>query len=429
MSMQETTAQESVQSTKGYRLGTVSSILGNDKNLNSLVPSDRMSRGSGRSGLKKFAKSMWFDWNAKRTSTSSVSSNNTVSPVVDMEPLSFSQRYRLHHHRHFTQHQDIQPLFNNSEAMEFNPWELHFNALDLSGRKAPLSELTLSNGLVQLSSKQGTDVSKILSGSPSKNYNEDGTVVGADSVPQVENKYVENPVQLRGRRVLLLKNISPFVGIKSVISQVCGGPLQKIVVQSQGQEYTKLEASQRYSPYSRQHLSIELWFLRPDDALAFYHYTRSGLFLINGFHHYLDWSPQHIPLNSSTATGETVYHDPVPSDIEELMSKHEATRCLVIKKYIRKSRTQARHYPSPLDHFSALDIASIKKHFGEFGDIVEITPMVSKKLCLSIHYFDVEAAIMAKELFETPGDELNCQYKDWNIFYGKDPTDKPTIEV
>lgn len=346
--IQETPLEFDTIHSSRCKVGSISSMLRNEH--------------TERHGFRRMARSLWTDLSARRIHSGHVSSNNALAQLVDPESYSWSQRH-------------------------FNPWR----------SKADEADIELFRK--QLGKETGSSPSSRNSRGPLSQY-DNNTMQAPLAEP------LKRPVNM-GKRVLVFKKASPFVGIKSVLAQVCGGPLQKCVVNSR--ELTAKE------------LSVELWFLKPEHLEDFFQFTRSGLFLVNGFHHYVGWGDQHDALGS--------YHEPPPKEIEQLMTEHEASRCLVMKKYVRKAKTPARYYPLPAEHFSPLNVSQIRRDLEQFGDIVEVCPMISKKLCLSVQFFDVESAILAKRALDSTEHRLGSLYKDWSVFYGKDVTDKPVVHV
>jgi hypothetical protein len=365
-----------------YRLGTISSIS----------RSDNLSKGD-RVSFRKLAKSLWNDLGVKKPLSGHVTSNNAVAEVLSSSKLeSFSLSNLTHRYYH------------RKTEEEYNPWRSYFDSRLAYERSMNLGHKTLSSEVILPPSSRQSK--RVVSPTNALELNV--------SYYDKFDAYSIKKGDPEGKRVLMLKNVSPFVGLKSFLAQVCGGPLQKVVVH-------KTDPN-RADKFSQKNLSIELWFLKPVHAENFFNYTKSGLFLVNGFHHYVDWAPKHH-------TGSSImYHEPVPKDVEEMALDHDASRILVIKKYVRKPKTQNRHYPSPSAHFSQLDVSKIKMDFSAFGDIVEVRPMISKKLCVSVHYYDVQSAIAAKRLLDQT-DDFAVLYRDWSIFYSKDITDKPIVSV
>lgn len=243
----------------------------------------------------------------------------------------------------------------------------------------------------------------------------------ADATTPDSNNSKDFQQNFIGRRVVQLSNLSPFVGIKSIIAQITGGPLEKIVILSNSLAIN----NNRFTGAPNRNPSLELWFVKPDDAESFMRFSLSGMFLINGFHYQPQWAPPHSLLRS-----QEPYHIPLKPFILEEVEQTGARRCLILKKRAGSSAGRSsRHYPSPKSHLSELSIPIIHQDFHEFGEILEITPVISRKLCVAIHYFHIEGAIRAKKCFEDRNSEFYQKYSQWSLWYGKDPVDKPCINI
>lgn len=427
-----------------YGVATISSIVGNEEITTSrdstttngaahTINNANRNSERERGGFRRLARSLWSDFSSKKSLGGHVSSNNTNALVADsssilLDPITFENyTYRRYHH-------------HRNPDTEFNPWKSDYaDKFDRDDNKQLELGFDLSRLDFQLSRHLVSRSNDILVPVPPPTREKPRTVVKTTFSESKESLHEVKPVAFfhstqshlmkkqahLGKRVLVLRNVSLFVGLKSVLAQVCGGPLQKVVVQRSSSSDLEPHQYKRYSsPQVTKHLSIELWFLKAEHAHEFHNYTKSGLFLVNGFHHYVQWAPQH-----HAGTSSEKFHESVPRDVEELMLEHDATRILVLKKYVRKIKTSGRRYPSPTDHFSPLDVTKIKRDFSQFGDIIEVSPMVSKKLCVAVHFYDVECAVGAKQLLENADDEFSALYREWSVLYGKDTTDKPTINV
>lgn len=224
-----------------------------------------------------------------------------------------------------------------------------------------------------------------------------------------------------GRRVVHIKNFSSFVGLRSVIAQINGGPLEKIIILD---DPIPIKNNQIVAGQLRKSI-LEIWFLRSDDAESFMRFSLSGMFIINGFHYEPQWAP---PDHKSEK--QNTYHTSPGLSILQDMNEHGARRCLVLKKHVTKRvKSSSRHYPSPKSHLSDINILEINQDFGAFGDILDVTPVISRKLCVAIHFFNIEAAILAKRSFEDETSNFHAKYKEWTLWYGKDPADKPCINI
>ncbi|ODV60680.1 Ssp2p ASCRUDRAFT_35105, partial [Ascoidea rubescens DSM 1968] len=211
------------------------------------------------------------------------------------------------------------------------------------------------------------------------------------------------------RRIVIVKEIPRKTGLITLLSYICGGPLERIV--------------KNMYPIN----SVELHYMYSKDAESFMKYSQTGLFVVSGRHLKTEWASRD---DHNLEDHNYSYHATIPSPLLEQL-KFGARRCLILKKEVNHggSSTSTRHYPSPRSHFSELDIKEIKEDFGRFGSMVEVVPIISKKLGLSINYFDVRSAILAKEAFDNKNSSFRRKYYDWNVWFGKDPTDKSCIPL
>lgn len=212
--------------------------------------------------------------------------------------------------------------------------------------------------------------------------------------PLRENSNVANLPQLVDRfktlsvepREVVFKNLKG-IGLKDLLGCVCGGPLERVEhLDSSGGSVVKLR------------------FMRASDAAEFYEFSQTGLFIVCGKRVKVSW-------------GSGQYKEV----ISEADISSGACRCLIIKRALSK-KNESRV-------FSDVDTDDIKKDFERFGPIVEICPLISSKVCFSIHYFNATAAMAAMRLMDDPESEFHAKYRKWGIWYGKDITDKPCFRV
>ncbi|RLV91460.1 Sporulation-specific protein 2 [Spathaspora sp. JA1] len=210
------------------------------------------------------------------------------------------------------------------------------------------------------------------------------------------------------KRVVVLTNIDATMGINSILQQVCGGPLEKVIQLNNGH--------------------VELYFIFPEHAKQFYTYGRAtGLLMVNGQRLRVEWW-----MNTNENENEN-YHPTIPKPLLSDIIKFECRRCLVLAREVTgKSRRTGdkMFYPDPKTHYSQdLNIEQVRNDFGKYGIILDIGSVISRNLCLSIFYSDIRSAIYAKKEKELEGSELNQKYKGWYIWYGTDITDRACFEL
>lgn len=207
-------------------------------------------------------------------------------------------------------------------------------------------------------------------------------------------------------RVVVISGIPGDFGLNMVLSQVCGGPLEYVMLVSHGQ-----------------YNIAKLYYIFAADAHKFYEYAHaSGDFQFNGAIPRVEWA------NHRNAD-DHISMEPLPRYLMHQITNLSSRRVLILTKKVahKKSHADNRlYYPNAATHFSVdLDINEVKKDFGSFGDVLEVSPVVSRKLCFSVQYADIRSAIIAKSECETEDSIMNHKYRDWKVWYSKDITDKP----
>ncbi|ODV82439.1 uncharacterized protein CANTADRAFT_34702, partial [Suhomyces tanzawaensis NRRL Y-17324] len=208
-------------------------------------------------------------------------------------------------------------------------------------------------------------------------------------------------------RTVVLSCIPKGCSLRNVLSQVCGGPLERLAF------------------HDSELPSLELVFIFPEDAYKFYSYcNNTGHFVINGVKVKTDWA-----LGSTT---DAKCHQPAISkglmnEITQLGSRRILIFAQTVPRKVLVSNKKL-FYPDPELHFSTcLDIKQIKKEFSHYGEVVYLGPIISRKLSFSVHFSDIRSAIMAKRDCEREGTLMNSKYGQWSIWFARDVTDKPCI--
>lgn len=207
-------------------------------------------------------------------------------------------------------------------------------------------------------------------------------------------------------KAVVLNNIPKNTGITSILAQMHGGPLENIVIHTDDDYALK---------------KVELDFLTYEAAYSFMKYGRTNMFKVNGKHLTPEWRRR---------SEHKIKRDHEWEEQQSSNDDQDFCRCLIMKKYIncsKRTRYSDAYKESPLE---PLNLSEIKQDFGTFGEILEITPVVSRKLCISINFFNMESARRVMKEYETPGSNLHKIYfNNWAIWYGKDVTDRPCIAL
>lgn len=220
-------------------------------------------------------------------------------------------------------------------------------------------------------------------------------------------KYASNSsdkenIDVAPTRFVVLRNV-PLSDKCSILSQVCGGPLERISTVACSKDHEDASA-------------IQLCFMRLSDAENFYRYSNSGLFIINGVR---------IMTNFGSYTTED-QTDTLSESIKNEVLSQGARRCLILKRSVKNSQKfLIKHEDHSKQMLADLDVKQVRADFSKYGEIIDIAAVVSKKLSFAVHYCDVRSSIMAKRELNSVGTELNKKYSSWTVWYGKDPCDRP----
>ncbi|KAK5780004.1 Ssp2p PWA37_001622 [Arxiozyma heterogenica] len=200
---------------------------------------------------------------------------------------------------------------------------------------------------------------------------------------------------------ICFQNIPNDTGITSIISQIVGGPLKRIrVIHNNDKRGTLKE--------------VQIEFKNRMGAEAFMRYGCRSHFKINGVHLEPQWSLYHYSEKS------------IPNF--KLYNGEEVSRSLVLKKYSDKLK-KSSHCKELNIPLYPLNVCDIINDFSKFGKIISVVPVVSRKLCISIFYMDIQSSINAIEAYHKEGSPLFLKYsKVWLVWFGKDVSDTPSLE-
>ncbi|CCC68244.1 hypothetical protein NCAS_0B01600 [Naumovozyma castellii] len=238
---------------------------------------------------------------------------------------------------------------------------------------------------------------KNISGGPEKMYTEDndGDIEMVSSISSYRNWEI-----FYDRRSVTIENIPTYTGMYSILNQISGGPLEKFC-------YYRNENS-RQATYT-----MTLNFLSSNNAQDFMKFGKTNLFKVNGFHLQPKWSSVEGSVSSQTNSAK---------------SKLAKTGCIC--RYIILKRHSGKTTCTKVPILEYVDIQEIRKDFGCYGGIVEITPVISKKVCLSIGYYDIYSAVRAMVAYENSSTDLHKKYfQSWTLWYGNDISERPCLEI
>ncbi|QPG73175.1 hypothetical protein FOA43_000481 [Brettanomyces nanus] len=248
-----------------------------------------------------------------------------------------------------------------------------------------------------------------------------------------------NNTELATSWTLLLTDIPKCTSLATILTQIGGGPLQSVQLLRRI-DWNLITGLHNWNDcIDWGETNLRLQFDNHENAMKFYEHSRTGAFVVNGFHIVTQWVPNEF---SKRKFNKGIAND-IEKEVLEYMAEPEgARRVLVLKRPVpnkKKTATGVKKqfsYPNPLNNYTeSFDVEAVIKDFSHFGKIVEVTPVISRKLSFGIQFFDVISAMAAKHSIEgnfENEDELKVEiakkYSDWYVWYGKDPTDKPILE-
>lgn len=241
-------------------------------------------------------------------------------------------------------------------------------------------------------------------------------------------------------KIVAITSIPKRMSISTLLSQTYGGPIEKIELVRRD-NYKFYNNDEDFFKVNKiinwDEVSVFLHFNKVEDAKEFYQYSKSGMFRVNDVYLKTVW----IPIaNNDKDDDDKKYKDLMVTNSME--GEQTARRVLVFKKPIVDNRYKHGKYhqgktdsnPKLVLYYNEdFNVDEIRKDFEEYGKIVEILPVVSRKLCFGIEYYDVRSAIKVKNLIEQTTEEqdsnerdnrLKRKYHGWYVWYGRDPADK-----
>ena len=204
---------------------------------------------------------------------------------------------------------------------------------------------------------------------------------------------------------VVIRNVPEGTGLQAVLSQVMGGPLRRIIPRRNNDERKTLK-------------EVYIEFQKAEDCAEFMKYGATNLFLINGRHPDLEWyfggETSNDVQKSCTATPSTKGY-------------HEECRQLMLKK--RPYRKTLNKFTNAEDTLLVeFNLQELERDFSQHGEIQDITPIISRKLCIGVAYLDLESAIKTMREYSDVHSDLHKKYFDtWALWYGRDTADQPCI--
>lgn len=253
-------------------------------------------------------------------------------------------------------------------------------------------------------------------------------------------------------KIVAITQIGKPLSISSLLSQIYGGPLEKVelVLRDQQRHFyndDSLYQTEERTDWSK--VSVFLYFTCNEDAMSFYRYSKSDMFKVNGDSLNTLWMPDvDEDVDEGGNKGQQIQLR--RRQLQQAMGGAErARRVLVLKRPIEEkaynrgpishSFTRKNGHLSlvsechtTVKHNLDIDPKEIKRDFGEYGHLIEVFPIVSRKLSFGVHYYNVASAILVKRVLENATEErfsavdleMRRKYGAWHVWYGRDPTER-----
>lgn len=218
--------------------------------------------------------------------------------------------------------------------------------------------------------------------------------------PETDIKGLLSQDDVNNRRIIVVSGLPKNTSLNSFLYRVCGGPLERVVYHG-----------------NRLHNTIELYFMFPRDAIKFWEYGLTGLFLHNGKHVKMEWA------NETNTDNINLIHPPMERPLRFHIEAGARRTLAFVQEILHNNDAGSDNY------CKEFNIKGVLLDFAAIGNIVEFCPIVSKLLAFAIHFDDVRGAILVKQQCETLGTKLSDKYKDWKVSFVRDISEKPCLAV
>lgn len=191
--------------------------------------------------------------------------------------------------------------------------------------------------------------------------------------------------------------------IPQILAQMCGGGLEKVV-------------------YDGKKPLLQVHFLKRQAAENFFNYAQTGLFIVNGRKLKCKWLHE-------------LSHSPRPKALPDYVTYeikcNGASRVLVLARVVSVPAvlSDIPRRPQPEKHFQELNVEQVKWDLVQLGGIVDVVPLISRKVGIAVHFSDIRSAVLAMRAIKLKSSILHSKYYSWEVKYGKDPVDKPCFAV
>lgn len=225
----------------------------------------------------------------------------------------------------------------------------------------------------------------------------------ADDLSTVRKQKIRPSCWVNEQRYVVMSDFPADASLADLLSRVRGGKLERVVLGKHPEPY------------------LELYFLDYKSANAFSRFAASGLFIING----------KKPLIGRKVPEKRV--EPVQDLVRVAAERMNASRVLRLQSPVEvpaiSSKAQER-FPRPRQWFvKTFDMEDIRKDLSQYGTIVEIKPIISQGIAVSVHFTSISELLLALRSLGIYDSLHWHKYKEWSISFSPDPADTPCFSV
>lgn len=213
-----------------------------------------------------------------------------------------------------------------------------------------------------------------------------------------------------GPKVVAIRSLGHTTSVLGILEQVRGGRIEKMVCHRGRNSW------------------LEIRFLSAASAGHFANYaTLTGFVVVNGIR------PQVALLPDFTIEKPHLQRSFGTCPLQLAISEN-ASRVLHFSKVVPSKASKLASanctYPSPELNFSDdFDAETLKWDLVKFGGVVEIMPLVSRKLAVAVQFSDIRSAMLAVLAMHDSSSAFCSKYPDWEVKYGRDPSDRPMYAI
>lgn len=219
------------------------------------------------------------------------------------------------------------------------------------------------------------------------------------------SKYQPMPISVSTHRMVVLA-ARPSVSLHCLLSQVHGGPVEKVRVRNG---------------------LVFIRFVHGAMAESFYTYAKSGRFVAAGKVMYPEVMPENISTTPARRTPE--FEQCLADGARRILRLYRYTATSEVDNINNRKAPGARSEISQVTLPNKMNLLELRQTFSETGEVLLVKPaIVRNQVAFNIHYADIPSAINAKRLFDCRY-SVFANFKGWKIDYAPDPCDRPCIFI